>query len=88
MFPKAIIVVKNLPANAGDVGGKGSIPKLGGSPGEGVATNSSILAWKSHGQRSLACYSPWDRKESEATEHKQSYYMCRECLKFMLANSV
>jgi len=88
MFPKAIIVVKNLPANAGDVGGEGSIPKLGRSPGEGVATHSSILAWKSRGQSSLARYSPWDHKESEATEHKQSYYVCGECLMFMLANSV
>jgi len=34
-------VVKNLPANAGDLG---SIPGLGRSPGEQVATHSSILA--------------------------------------------
>ena len=27
-----------------------------------VTTHSSILAWKSHGQRSLAGYSPWGRK--------------------------
>ena len=25
-----------------------------------MATYSSILAWRSHGQRSLAGYSPWD----------------------------
>ena len=41
----------NLPANAGDTG---SIPGLGRSPGKGVATHSTILMWKSHGQRSLA----------------------------------
>ena len=29
------LVVKNLPANAGDVRNKGSIPGLGRSPGEG-----------------------------------------------------
>ena len=29
-----------------------------------MATHSSILAWKSHGQRSLAGYSPWSRKGS------------------------
>ena len=28
-----------------------------------MATHSSILAWKSHGQRSLGRYSPWDRKD-------------------------
>ena len=32
------------------------------------ATDSSILAWQSHGQRSLAGYSPWGRKESDAAE--------------------
>ena len=34
-----------------------------------MATYSSILAGKSHGQRSLAGYSPWGRKESDTTEH-------------------
>ena len=29
------LVVKNLPANAGDVRDEGSIPGLGGSPGGG-----------------------------------------------------
>ena len=37
-----------------------------------MATHSSILPGKSHGQRSLAGYGPWGHKESdltEATEH-------------------
>ena len=29
---------------------------------EEMATHSSILAWKSHGQRSLVGYSPWGHK--------------------------
>ena len=37
-----------------------------------------ILPGKSHGQRRLAGYSPWSRKEAETTErthtHKQYYY--------------
>ena len=33
-----------------------------------MATHASILAWKSHGQRSLVGYSPWGRKESDTTE--------------------
>ena len=33
-----------------------------------MATHSSTLAWKSHGQRSLVDYSPWGRKESDTTE--------------------
>ena len=30
---------------------------------KGMAIHSSILAWKSHGQRRLAGYIPWVRKE-------------------------
>ena len=33
-----------------------------------MAANSSILAWKSYGQRSLVGYSPWGHKESDTTE--------------------
>ena len=33
-----------------------------------IATHSSILAWKSHGQRSLAGYSPCGHKESDTTD--------------------
>ena len=35
---------------------------------KGMATHSSILAWRIHGQRSLAGYSPWGCKESDTTE--------------------
>ena len=41
---------------------------------EDMATHSSVLAWKSHVQRSLAGYSPWGCKEMdmpEATEHAE-----------------
>ena len=34
-----------------------------------MATPYSILAWRIHGQRSLAGYSPWGRKELDMTEH-------------------
>ena len=33
-----------------------------------MATHSSVLAWRSHGQSSLAGYSPRGRKESDSTE--------------------
>ena len=33
-----------------------------------MAIYSSIPAWKSHGQRSLVGYSPWDHKELDMTE--------------------
>ena len=35
---------------------------------KGMTTHSSILAWKSSRQRSLAGYSPWSCKESDRTE--------------------
>ena len=38
--------VKNLPVNAGDIKDVGLIPRLGGSLEEGMATHSSILAWR------------------------------------------
>ena len=51
-------VVKHPPTNAGD---PGSIPRSGRSPGEGNSNCTPVfLPWKSHEQRSLAGYSPWD----------------------------
>ena len=54
--------------SAFNVGDLGMIPGLGRSPEEGMATLSSILPGESHGQRSLAGYSPWGHKESDTTE--------------------
>jgi len=39
-------VVKNLPVNTGNIRDMGLIPGLGRSPGRGMATCSSILAWR------------------------------------------
>ena len=52
------LVVKNPPANAGNVREAGSI--LGGKDPleDGMATHSSVLAGDSYGQRSLVSYSP------------------------------
>ena len=35
---------------------------------EGMASHSSVLAWRTHGQRSLVGYSSWVCKESDTTE--------------------
>ena len=60
---------KESTCNAGDRGDEGLILGSGRSPGVGMATHSSILAWKiSHGQRKLAGYSPWGRKELDVTK--------------------
>ena len=48
-----VLVVKDLLNNVGD---EGSIPGSGRSPGEGH--DNPLLPRKSHGQKSLAGYSP------------------------------
>jgi len=55
-------VVKNLSANAGDVS---SISASGDLLEKEMETHSSILAWESHGQRSLA--------ESERSKNGQTW---------------
>ena len=62
-------MVKNPPANAGDIRDVGSIPGSGRSPGEanGKRLQYSCLENPS-GQRSLAGCSPWGCKESDTTE--------------------
>ena len=59
--------------NARDPGNTGSIPGLGRSPGEGMETHSSILAWKM----------PWTEEpgrlqsiESQRVRHKSSNRAC------------
>ena len=63
-------VVKNLPANAGDVS---LISALGRSPGEGKKQPIPIfLPGKSHGQRDLVGYSPWGHKKSQTQLNDQT----------------
>ena len=57
-------MVKNLPATARDMRDLGWEDPLE----EGMATHSSILAWRIHGQRSLVSYSPQGLKESNMAE--------------------
>ena len=63
------LVVKNLPANAGDVRDASSVPGLGKSPGGGPGNPLQYSCLENlHGQRNLAGYSPWCCKESDMTE--------------------
>ena len=53
------LVIKNPPANAGDIRDVGSIPGSGRSPGGGHDNPTPVfLPGKSHGQRNLVDYSP------------------------------
>ena len=58
-------MVKNLPANAGDIRDAGSIPGLGRSPGEGNGWLPTPVFWPGefHG-----LYNPQGCKESDTTE--------------------
>ena len=49
---------KNLPTSVGDTGDTASIPGLGRSPEQEMATHPSILCGKFHGQKSLEGCSP------------------------------
>ena len=60
----SVSVVKNLPANAGDVD---SMPGLGRFPGEGNGNPLHYSCLGNSKQRSLVGYSPWGRKESDMT---------------------
>ena len=61
---------KEFACNAGDMD---LIPGSGKSPGEGGNPLPVFLSRESHGQRSLAGYSPWGRKESNMTEATNIY---------------
>ena len=69
------LVIKNSPANAGDIRDAGSIPGLGRSPGGGQPTP-VLLPGESHGQRILVGYSPSGCKESDMTE--ATWRACRQ----------
>ena len=63
------LVVKNPPANAGHIKDEGSSPESERPPGGGQWQPTPLfLAGESHGQRSLADYSPWGCKGSDTTE--------------------
>ena len=61
-----VLVVKNLPAKAGDTD---QILGLGRSPEGGSYNHSSVFAWRTHRQRSLVGYSPWNHEELDMTKH-------------------
>ena len=62
-------MIKNPPVDAGDTRDMGLIPGSGRSPGGGNGNLTLVfLPGESHGQRSLAGYSPWDCRELDTTK--------------------
>ena len=68
-------MVKNPPANAGDLRDLGSIPESGLKiPWRRKWQPIPVfLAGKFHGQRSLVGYCPWVHKESDTTERLSTH---------------
>ena len=63
------LVVKNLPANAGDIRDASSVPGSGRSPGEGTGNPLQYFCLENpHEHRSLVGCSPWGWKESDIIE--------------------
>ena len=66
---QVVLVVKNLPTNAGDIKALSLIPGLGRDPGGGHGNPLQYSGLENpHRQRSLAGYSPWGCEESDRTE--------------------
>ena len=61
-------MVRNLPAKAGDFRNLGSVLGLARSPGGGHGNPLRSSCLEPHGQRSLAGYSPWSRRQLVPTE--------------------
>ena len=62
------VVVKDPPANAGDIRDVDSIPGLGRYPGEASGNKLHSCLENPHGQRSLVGYSQWGCKELAMTQ--------------------
>ena len=53
------LMVKNTPADAGDIRDTASVPGQEDPLEKGMATHSNILAWKILWTEDLVGYSPW-----------------------------
>ena len=67
------LVLKNCPANAGDVRDTGSIPGSGRSPGGGNGNHSSNLAWRIPWAEEPGGLQSMGRKELDTTEQLTLY---------------
>ena len=63
-----VLMVKNLPVNAGDIRDVGSIPGLERSPGGGHGNPLQYSCLQNPMYRSLVGYSPQGCKDSDITE--------------------
>ena len=72
---QVVLAIKNPPANAGDIRDTDSIPGLEDPWRRKWQPTPVFLPGESHGQGSLAGYSPWGQEESDTTKrlaHRQT----------------
>ena len=67
-----MLVVKNLPANAGDLRDVGLIPGSGRSLGRGHGNPLQYSCLENPMDRELVGYSPWGRKRVNMTGHRNT----------------
>ena len=81
-----VLVIKNLPASAGDEREGGSVPGSGRSHGEGHGNplRYSLLSGESHGQRKLASYSPWGRKSQKRLKQLSMHFLLICIINYLL----
>ena len=78
---QVVLVIKNVPANSGDIRDMGSIPGLGRSPGGGLGNPLWYPCLENPTNRG-AWRAPWGHRESDATEwlllslFHFSYHLC------------
>ena len=82
---QVVLVIKNPPANGGDLKDMGLTPGSGRSPGvwHGNALQYSCLE-NPHGQRSLVSYCPQGLKEADMNEALSTYCNIKNALFFCL----
>ena len=69
-----MLLVKNLPANSGDVRDPGLIPRLGRSPGGGHGHSLQYSCLENPMERGAWRASPWTHKESDTMEQLSTYW--------------
>ena len=77
---QVMLVVKNLPASSLDIRDVGLIPGSVRSPGGVYGSPLQYSCLKNSMDRGALGYSPWDRKESNATQHTACMHMFVVCV--------
>ena len=87
--PQVALVVKDLPANAGDTSGVGSVPRSGRSPAEGNGNPLPVfLPGESQGRGNVLGCRLWGCTESDVTEATYQQQQQQPINKFSLFSSV